>query len=249
MSGISIFMYHQVGRFPPMKTHRASYCDVGRFRQQMQALKWLGVPVISMSEALACLRGQQPMPQRAAVLTFDDGCENFHEFALPVLQEMGFPAIVYAIAGLAGGSAQWLAADGHPTPPLMSFARLRELVAAGVEVGSHAHHHRRLAELDPQSQRRELVDSRLRLQDELGCAVPHLCYPYGSHSQTTLELAAEAGYSSGVTCQRGAATPDFDHLALPRKAISYGDDRIGFLWKLFLKDAPKGVALRRATRE
>jgi peptidoglycan/xylan/chitin deacetylase (PgdA/CDA1 family) len=101
------------------------------------------------------------------------------------------------------------------------------------------------SELDRDSQRRELVDSRARLQDELGREVPHLCYPYGSHSITTLELAAEAGYSSGVTCQRGAATPAFDRLALPRKAISYGDDRIGFLWKLYLKDAAKGEALRR----
>ncbi len=246
MSGISILMYHQVGHFPPMKTHRASYCDVGRFRQQMRVLKWLGVPVISMSEALACLIGQRPMPHRAVVLTFDDGCENFHEHALPVLQEMGFPAIVYAIAGLTGGRAEWLAADGHPTPPLMTFARLRELPAAGIEVGSHALWHRRLADLDRSSQRSELVDSRQRLQDELGCAVPHVCYPYGAHSVTTLELAAEAGYRSGVTCQRGAATPAFDRLALPRKAISYGDDAFGFLWKLYLKDAAKGEALRRA---
>jgi len=62
---------------------------------------------------------------------------------------------------------------------------------------------------------------------------------------TQTRAAAEAGYSSGVTCQRGAATPGFDPLALPRKAISYGDNTAGFLWKLYLKDTPKGEALAR----
>ncbi|MEF7617293.1 polysaccharide deacetylase family protein [Aquincola sp. MAHUQ-54] len=245
MSGISIFMYHQVGRFAPMKTHRASYCDVDRFRSQMRALRRFGVKVLSMGQAVAALRGEAPMPERAAVLTFDDGCENFYEHALPILQDHGYPSIVYPIAGQLGGSAAWLAAEGHPTPPLMTAARLREIAALGVEIGSHALNHVRLAEQPVDVQRSELRDSRERLQHELGREVAHVCYPYGSHSIDTLMAAAEAGYTSGVTCQRGAATPAFDPLALPRKAISYGDDVVGFLWKLYLKDAPKGEALAR----
>ena len=238
-------MYHQVGRFPPVTTHQASYCDVGRFRRQMLALRRLGVRVISMSQAEAALRGVAPMPERAVVLSFDDGCESFHEHALPILADLGYPSIVYAIAGLAGGTASWLATQGHPTPPLMSFARLREIAACGVEIGSHALSHVPLADRPPDDQLQELQASRERLQQELGMAVPHVCYPYGSHSSTTLEAAAQAGYRTGVTCQRGAATRGFDLLALPRKAVSQGDNLIGFLWKLYAKDAPKGQALRR----
>ena len=36
---------------------------------------------------------------------------------------------------------------------------------------------------------------------------------------------------------------DFDALALPRKAISYGDNLVGFFWKLAMKDQPKGEAV------
>lgn len=245
MSGISIFMYHQVGRFPPMKAHRAGYCDVDRFRAQLRTLKWLGVQVLSMTQALAALRGEAPLPERAAVLTFDDGCENFYEHAVPVLQEFGFPAISYVVAGELGKGATWLDGHGRGTPPLMDAARLRELIALGFEVGSHAHHHLKLGEQPLEVQRAELRDSRERLQHELGHDVPHVCYPYGSHGVETLQAAAEAGYSSGVTCQRGAATAAFDPLALPRKAISYGDNALGFLWKLYMKDEPKGTALAR----
>ncbi|MFV0408509.1 MAG: polysaccharide deacetylase family protein [Paracoccus sp. (in: a-proteobacteria)] len=245
MSGISIFMYHQIGTFPDIRTHRASYCDTGRFRAQMQALKRLRVPVISMSDAASALRGETPMPRRAAVLTFDDGCRNFRENALPVLEEFGFPSIVYAIAGMAGGNAGWLAEAGHATPPLMTWDELREIRKRGVEIGSHSLHHIHLAEQDPSIQLQEMTRSKDQLEQELGEPVPHMCYPYGSHDLNTLQAASQAGYETGVTCQRAAATPAFDPLALPRKAISYGDDRFGFLWKLYMKDAPKGQALVR----
>ncbi|SEQ02230.1 Polysaccharide deacetylase [Solimonas aquatica] len=247
MRGISIFMYHQVGRFAPMRTHRASYCDVGRFAMQMRYLKAVGAQVLSMSQACTLLREGREPPPRAVVLSFDDGCDNFYEYALPILQQHGFPAILYAIAGMAGGRGEWLAADGHPVPTLMNYARLRELPARGVEVGSHAYHHIRLQGLPATQLQQELVGSKRRLEDEMGRAVPHFCYPYGSHDLATVEAAAEAGYVSGVTCQRGAATADFDPLALPRKAISYGDNVLGFAFKLHAKNQPKGQAVKRNT--
>lgn len=245
MNGISIFMYHQVGRFAEMREHRASYCDTDRFRGHLRYLKFIGAHVMSMSAAVAALDGDQPIPPRAVVLTFDDGCENFYENALPILQEYGFPAIVYAIAGMTGKSAQWLAASGHPTPPLMTDARLREVAASGVEIGSHAYGHIHLAGLPETSLRHEVSDSKRRLEDVLGRPVEHFCYPYGSHDLAAILATAEAGYRSAVTCQRGAATSAFDVLALPRKGVSYGDDAIGFAWKLHMKNKPKGLALSR----
>ncbi|MGL4667931.1 MAG: polysaccharide deacetylase family protein, partial [Saezia sp.] len=245
MSGISIFMYHQVGKFAPMQTHRASYCDVDTFRSHMQALKWLGVKVLSMTELVAALSGQTPMPKRAAVLTFDDGCANFLEYGLPILEEFGYPSIVYAVSDLVGTNAAWLAADNHPTPALMTYAQLREIKARGVEVASHAKSHTRLAPLSSLQQLDELVSSKARLQDELGAEVMHVCYPYGSYNQHTLDAAKQAGYLTGMTCVRGAATPEFDLLELPRKAISYGDNILGFIWKLYAKNEPKEALLAK----
>lgn len=249
MSGISIFMYHQVGHFGAIKTHRASYCDAGRFRAQMRALHWLGVPVLPMSAAASALRGDTPMPDRAVVLTFDDGCRNFREHALPILEEYGYPATVYAIAGMVGGTAEWLAEAGHPTPPLMTWDELRDIQGRGIEIGSHSLNHIRLSDQDAATQIREMTDSKARLQDQLGIEVAHMCYPYGAHNLDTLHAAAQAGYATGVTCQRGAATPAFDPLALPRKAVSYGDTMFGFLWKLYMKDHPKHPALTRPDRD
>lgn len=245
MSGIQILMYHQVGDFPAMKTHRATYCDHRRFARQMAYLKLGGYHVLSMSEALKCLRGEIPVPSRAVVLTFDDAYENFYEYAFPVLQQHGFPATVYAISGMLGRSASWLAADGHDAPPLMTGERLRQLRSAGIEIGSHSSTHVRLAEQSEDRIREEVVRSKAVLEDVLGERVDHFCYPYGSHDLRTVEAVAEAGYLSATTCERASATPADDPLTLPRKAVSWGDSLIGVLWKMHFKNTPKRPPIRR----
>jgi len=245
IKGISILMYHQVGRFSPMREHRATYCDHRRFAAQMSLLKHLGYRVLSMDETLACLSGESPIPPRAVALTFDDGYENFYEYAFPILQRYGFPAMVYLVADKIGQRADWLAQDGHHPAALMDWPRIRDLRAAGIDFGSHGLSHIRLAQQSYSVVQREMSDSRQRLEDGLGEEIRHFCYPYGSHDLASLNAAAEAGYRSAVTCQRGLATSRFDPLALPRKAISFGDDLFGFFWKLAVKHAAKGQALIR----
>ncbi|MTW22080.1 polysaccharide deacetylase family protein [Allochromatium palmeri] len=237
---VSILMYHQVGAFAPMRAHRANYCDHRRFAAQMDLLARLGYRVLSLDAALAGLRGALPLPARAVVLTFDDAYDNFADYAWPVLERHGFPATVYAISGWLGRRAEWFAKDpGRPIPTLMSAERLRALHAAGLAIGSHTVDHLKLATLDPEAQRRQLIDSRAALEDVLGAPVRHLCYPFGSFERTTVQLAEDAGYQSATTCLRGSAEPGDHPLVLPRKAISFGDDRLGYWWKLAIKHAPK----------
>ena len=246
MRGISILMYHQIGDFRGVSAHRAVYCQRRRFAAQMALLKALRCPVLGMDEVFACLSGDRPIPPRAVALTFDDGYRNFYEEALPVLQRHGFPATVYAIAG-AVGETDWLPGDGLPVAPLMDAGQLRACRRAGITVGSHALSHVPLAGLPAAALGRELTESRARLEDLLGEPVRHLCYPFGSHDLAAVETAATAGYATGVTCQRARATRAFDPLALPRKAVSLGDDLLGFLWKVAFKHAPKGTAVRRGS--
>jgi peptidoglycan/xylan/chitin deacetylase (PgdA/CDA1 family) len=236
---LSILMYHQVGRFAPMRAHRANYCDAGRFARQMAMLARTGFNVIGLDQALAGLGGREPLPPRALVLTFDDAYAGFIEHVLPVLSAHRFPAVVYAISDWIGQRMRWATpAPGRAEPALMSADELRELRAAGIQVGSHGVSHRKLATLAPEEQALELRQSRQALEDLLGEPVEHLCYPFGSFDQETVRLAAAAGYRSAMTCLRGAATASDHPLVLPRKAISYGDNLVGVAWKL-LKHRPK----------
>lgn len=245
MNGIQILMYHQVGDFESMKSHRATYCDYRRFRRQMACLKHGGYHVMQMSDALLALRGIRPLPAKAVVLTFDDAYENFYEYAFPVLQKYQFPATIYAISSLLGQNAEWLAADGLATPPLMTASRLREIRAAGMEIGSHSVSHVRLAQQSTERIKEEVKRSKLELEDAIGDRIDHFCYPYGSHDMRAVEAVAEAGYQSATTCERALATASDDPLTLPRKAVAYGDSLIGVWWKMHMKTHPKRPPVRR----
>ena len=79
----------------------------------------------------------------------------------------------------------------------------------------------------------------------LGEPVNHFCYPFGSHDLRAVDAVADAGYLSGTTCIRSPASVADDPLTLPRKAISYGDNLLGYYWRLHMKNTPKRPSIRR----
>lgn len=236
---LSILMYHQIGIYPRPDAHRALFCHIDRFRDQLRYLKWAGFDVINLSEARARLFGGKPLTRRSVVITVDDGYDDFREYAWPALQQEGLSATVYLVSSLIGQSANWLT-DWPHKPKLMDAAAVRELHQQGCEFGSHAVSHPRLSHLTQDQQRREIVDSKKTIEDLLGESVPHFCYPYGDYSLRARDLVQEAGYETATTCIRGAANFSDNPFELTRKAISYGDNLIGFAWKLHAKQARKG---------
>lgn len=237
-------MYHQVGDFAPMKSHRSTYCHYKNFQRQMAFLNRFHFNVLSMDGALSCLNGEQPIPPRAVVLTFDDGYENFYEYAWPVLTHYGYSAMVYLLSGLIGQPSVWFEGDGRETPMLMGRERILQLRSQGVDFGSHGISHAKLAETDSDKVYREIHESKQTLELLLGEEVRHFCYPYGSHDLNAAKEVEKAGYYSAVTCLRAAATPAFNTFLLPRKAISYGDNLAGYFWKLAMKNKAKHAPLR-----
>ena len=238
---LSILMYHQIGTFQPMVTHRSTYCHYKRFRNQMLLLRFLGYKTIDMDKAISALKDKDDvtLPARTVVLTFDDGYENFYQYAYPCLKKHNFSAIVYVLAGYLGRSAEWFAADKRPCPPLMDISRLKALHKEGIQFGSHGINHLKLAEIPYEKAREEIIQSKKILEQQLGFPINHFCYPYGSYNVSTMKAVKEAGYHSAVSCVRGRACEGDDLYQLPRKAISYGDSLIGFAWKLLCKNKRK----------
>lgn len=81
-----IVMYHYVrdlkhSRYPDIKG-----MDIQLFRQQIAFLK-ANFSMVRMEEVLAALEGQAVLPERAALLTFDDGYMDHYTYAMPVLEE------------------------------------------------------------------------------------------------------------------------------------------------------------------
>ena len=55
---------------------------------------------IHLRDVIAACRNGLELPERAVLVTFDDGHRSVLEAALPILSERGIPAAVYVVAGL-----------------------------------------------------------------------------------------------------------------------------------------------------
>lgn len=130
------------------------------------------------------------MPDRPLVITFDDAYLSVYEHAVPVLDDLGFTATLFAIGDYVGRHNDW---PGHDMPfgraPLMDASALRELHDSGFEIGSHTSTHPDLTSLDADRAEREIAEGIQTLQALLGSAVESFAYPYGRFDDTALTLA------------------------------------------------------------
>jgi peptidoglycan/xylan/chitin deacetylase (PgdA/CDA1 family) len=228
---IPILMYHQIDVPPPRGTPmRGMVVAPSSFAWQMRMLAMLGYRGLSMRDLLPYLQGEKT--GKVVGITFDDGYVNTLEQALPVLQARGFTATSYVVSGAVGGTNAWDAAMGVPPARLMDPAQLRAWLAAGMDVGSHTRDHVDLAKLDEIAARSQMAGAKADLEQALGTAVDHFCYPYGRYLPQQTAWAREAGYRTATTVARGRAVASDDLWRLPRVLVSRSTHPGYFLLKL-----------------
>ncbi|HEY3469573.1 MAG TPA: polysaccharide deacetylase family protein [Amycolatopsis sp.] len=129
-------------------------------------------------------------------LTFDDGNESDVEIALPRLVDRGLTAEFFPLAGRLGQRG-YLDRDG-----------LRELVRAGMEIGSHGWEPRDWRRLDDRHARRELKDAPKLLGDLCGRPVRRFSLPFGAYDRRVLARLRQAGATRVYTSDGGGAQRD-----------------------------------------
>lgn len=109
-------------------------------------------------------------------------------------------------------------------------------------VGVHTLSHPRLGKLNDADMRRELADSRLKIEAHIGKEAAHLAYPVGNPvaaGTREFEAAAELGFKSAVTTRPGMIFPAHDtrRTALPRLSINGNYQSLDFV-EILLSGAP-----------
>lgn len=283
--GAAILMYHAVLEEP------ASVADsLGRmihqravFEAQMELLAREFHPV-SLDQVGRFVRGEQDLPERAVVVTFDDGYLDNFEMAMPILNRAGVPAAFYVtvdcvehrrlpwpsrlrfcfrktakkdwkdgageiwvlgsecerevayltacerVAALAGAEqerivsqietdlAMKLPADAGDL--MMTWEQVRGLAQHGHIVGSHTMTHPNLAHVGIEDARRELIESKQRMEAQISAKVVHFSYPcpalFPNWTEETTKEAQRAGYETAVTTSSGLARRNDNPLTLKR---------------------------------
>lgn len=228
-------MYHHVARFGRPTRQRRMYCHVDQFARQMAWLDRSPLDVISMDRALEAIEGRSPLTRPSVALTFDDGFQDFHDFAWPILRKYGFPATVFAVSDRLGVRADFLSFPQICSDWLMDAATLRRLADEGLDIGGHTATHPRLNELPAARRDAEIGDAKKRLEDVLGREIRHFAYPYGNYDADARDRVAAAGFASAVTIVDGRADRSVNPFEIPRVGISFRDGPIRYWHKLRLR--------------
>jgi peptidoglycan/xylan/chitin deacetylase (PgdA/CDA1 family)/GT2 family glycosyltransferase len=220
-----VLMFHSLS-FPTERSLRNHYLSPGRFSRFIRWLKRAGYKDLMPEEWLA-----GTAPTRSVMLTFDDGYDDFYSEAFPILKQMNLKATVFVVVERIGQSNVWDEANAYRKRNLLSLAQIRELHRHGIQFGSHSLTHPFLTQLSNADLRREVADSKRRLEDFLGSEVSCFAYPYGDVDARVCWAVAEAGYRIGMTTEEGLNFWN-DPLCLKRSNVSEKDTMIEFVLKL-----------------
>lgn len=198
---------------------------VSRFREDLQWLSDHGYTAVLPSQ----LAAGEPLPERAVMITFDDGYESNYTLALPVLREFNVGAVISLIVNhMDRQDSGWLTWD-----------MCREMSQTGlVEFGSHtyeSHAGEGIKRLTGES--REEYEARIfpdieksisMIQSEVGGEVLFFAYPHGTTDKWAAGFLKEH-FSVSVTTRHGPADISDGLYDMPRHNISMVADVSEFL--------------------
>jgi peptidoglycan/xylan/chitin deacetylase (PgdA/CDA1 family) len=126
-------------------------------------------------------------------ITFDDGNASDTLLALPELTKRGLTAEFFVCAGRIG--------KRH----YLDKSMIRDLVDAGMQVGSHGMDHRDWRRLDRQGLETEIGDPRRKLEEVTLSPVTAVAIPFGSYDRRVLVRLKQEPLKCIYTSDRGIA--------------------------------------------
>jgi peptidoglycan/xylan/chitin deacetylase (PgdA/CDA1 family) len=216
---LAILAYHKIGDPPRSNSPNRWYIPKATFRDHLRYLSSSAWEVISVDALLRALAGSESLPQRAALLTFDDGYKSLLDTASSCLRQFGFPSVAFIPTQFVGGYNDF---DGgrEPKEAICSWDDLRELERHGCSIQSHGVRHLSMSSLGQEAQEEELVSSKRTIESELGKSVEVFSYPYGRVSEdrpAVSELLKRVGYQAACLFGGGVtALPVKNAYYLPR---------------------------------
>ena len=208
-----ILQYHHVdNRTPPVTS-----LSPALFAEHMRYLADNGFVVLPLEDVISALRQNEQLPDKAAVITFDDGYLSVYEAAWPVLREYAWPFTIFISAGLVSSNSALYA----------SWDQLREMGNNGATLANHTMTHPYFldhpAGMSDQDWlagiRREIEEAEAIIEMETGQSHKLLAYPYGEYNPQVKALVENLGYI-GIGQHSGPVNSASDFMALPRFPFS-----------------------------
>jgi len=183
--------------------------QVDKFCEQMEYLSQNGYKTLLLDELLAV----PEWPEKAVILTFDDGHESNATLALPILQDYDFKAEFFV-------TTDWIGA-----PHYMSTEQILTLYHAGMGIGSHGVTHIFFDNLDINDMQQELLLSKNRLSTIINVPISSIALPGGRTHKDIESRAREINFKAIFTSMPGLLFRGCSLYQIPRIPI-YGNTNL-----------------------
>ncbi|MEW6602107.1 MAG: poly-beta-1,6-N-acetyl-D-glucosamine N-deacetylase PgaB [Nitrospirota bacterium] len=219
-----VLCYHAV----PLKASPGDTFSIPqkKFAEQMEYLRTHAYHPVSFEDILNAHKGIKELPDKAVLLSFDDGYISYKDFVLPFLEKLGYPSVL----AIVGNFIEYSPPGGLPEP-LMNWEQIKEVSTHKlVEVVSHSYDMHKGVQYTPQGNEASAASVvafdpvtktyeteaqyRARLEadfiaenkifrERLGISPRLLVWPYGRFNQISVDVAKKAGMISTFTLEEG----------------------------------------------
>ncbi|WMI81786.1 polysaccharide deacetylase family protein [Anaerotignum sp. MB30-C6] len=207
---VPILMYHSV--YSDAKRSSDYIVSPDLFRQDMEYIKEKGYTTIFISDLVAYVKEDKPLPEKPIIITLDDGYLNNLVNVVPILEELEMKAVVSVIGSYSQEFSQ--VEDKDLAYAHMSWKEIKMLADTGyVEIGNHTYDLHKIGERKGCMKRNgessqqytamlkeDLEKLQVALQEHVGITPTVFAYPYGSISDESFPIIKECGFEAALTC-------------------------------------------------
>ena len=214
-ASVPILLYHRLGQVSPDEMTVTTPV----FEAQLKLIQERGYKVIPLAALMTALGDSAAsLPERAIVLTADDGHRTVYSDMFPLIQRLKIPVTLF-IYPSAISNADYA----------MTWAQLAEMKASGlVDIQSHTFWHPNFyverKRLTPAAYEKftqdQLLKSKAVLEQRFGEKVDLLAWPFGIRDDQLDQWAQAAGYVAAFTIERRPVTRSDKMMALPRFIVT-----------------------------
>jgi peptidoglycan/xylan/chitin deacetylase (PgdA/CDA1 family) len=171
--GIPVLMYHRV--LPGVRDGLTVTPE--DLREHLQYMIANGYQALSMPRFIKLTKGGAARPDKAFLLTFDDGYADNLAHAYPILKELGLHATVFVIGDTLDGTS-----TENPDPGYrkMTLEELKQIDPSLVQIGMHGYHHESFGSLDEEGLESAIVSMKEAFRKSGLTYCNAFAYPYGS---------------------------------------------------------------------
>ena len=206
-NGVILQYHHVADDTPPVTSVTAE-----QLRSHLQYLQDEGFNVLPLPDMIKALAENQPLPDKAVAITFDDGYRDILQNGHPILREFAFPYTIFVNPAQIGVQSDQLSWDD-----------IALMGQQGVTFANHTQDHihllQRLPGEDTQQWlariRNNILSAEQQLADKVGYSLRYLAYPYGEYDENLQALLREENFV-GFAQFSGAISSASDFTALAR---------------------------------